>query len=215
MARPATNLSVRLKKLESAQSRIKGLKRGTLLTSMPTAELLGVRWPTLRDWCNEITGFEDSGAFVRGGNGIEWEFDPHKTLAFLLKHFRGNIAAQAKKSRAQTKAIGAEMPDSEVAPTLAETKDLVNLTLTLEAAKERQNHFTPTRDTAAFLSGYNQHVVDGIMGVRTKVDPNGKLPPNIRKAIDGYLRGVASDVHAKAQAYIGDLSAGSKQAGVG
>lgn len=215
MARPSTNLNSRLEKLDAAAARAAKLKRGTKLTAMPMAELLGVRWPTLRDWCDEIGELEASGAVVRGGNGIDWSFDPRRSTKILAAHFRAKIEGQAKKSREITKAIGVNMPAGESAPSFGETKQLVDLTLAVTAAAEKQKQFARADEVADFIDGYNQAVVDGILGVRTKVDPNGNLPPHVRKAVDDHLRSLAAKVHERAAKYIGaQRSAGIQQSGV-
>lgn len=214
MARPATNLSARLAKLAQAKARAEKLPQRATLTSKPMSEMIGVTWNVLRDWCSDIDGFETSGAFVRGGNGIEWEFKPRKTIAFLAKHFETRKTAQTKKSRAITKAVGVTLPDDE-APSLAETKDLVGLTLAVVAAMERQGLFVLASDAADFLAGYNRRVVEGIMGVKTKIDPNGNLPAQVRADVDGYLRAVATEVDLAAQQAIGDYRARAEQAGTG
>lgn len=214
MARPATNLSARLAGLQRAKARAAKLPVKAILSSKPMSELLGVTWNVVRGWCDEIDGFEASGSFTRGGNGIEWEFKPRKTVAFLIKHFETRKTAQTKKSRAITKAVGVTLPDDE-APSLDETKSLVGLTLAVVAATERQKTYTLAEDVVSFLAGYNQSVLDGIMGVRTKIDPNGNLPAQVRKDVDGYLRAVATEVAAKAKHFIEEHNAGLQQAGTG
>ena len=201
MARPSTNASVRLTRLEAAIPKVAALKRGEVLSAGPMTKLLGVSWPTLREWCDALPGFAESKAFVAGGNGVEYQFRAKRTLDWLLKHFRGVMDRQAVESRRLTKAVGVNLPASET-PSLAETKDLVNLTLTVVEASERQGHYVRADDVANFIEGYNETVISGIMGVRTKVDPNGKLPVALRRQVDEYLRSVAAGAHAKAQSYI-------------
>ncbi|WP_310530707.1 hypothetical protein [Novosphingobium sp.] len=215
MARAASNIEVHLRRLATAKPRIAKLKRGELLSSMPMAEMLGVRWPALRDWCGDIEGFEASGAFERGGNGVEWKFDPRKVHAFLTNHFAKRVKQQAVKSAKLTKAVGVTMSPDEAAPSLAETKDLVNLTLAVTAAQEKQGYFIPAHQVSDFIAGYNEAVVSGILGTRTKVDPNGNLPVAVRKALDEHLRSLATAVHALAQKFIGDCGARSEQGGTG
>ena len=132
------SLSARLRQLEVAKARANALPRGAKLSFEPMRELLGLATrAALRDWCDSIEGFEASKAFVRGGNGVEWEFDPRKTVAFLLKHFSRQIEAQATRSRKIAKAVGVNLPAAETAPSLQETKQLVELTLTVTAAQEK------------------------------------------------------------------------------
>jgi len=213
MARPGTSINARIGKLITAEQRAKKFKRGEVLASKPMCEVLGVSWPTLRDWCNDIAELEVSGAVVRGGNGIEWQFKPARTVAIILKSLSKQRDGQAKKSREISKAIGVSLSPDESAPSLSETKDLVNLTLAVVAAQEKQGRYTPTEQMLDFIERYNQRVVEGIMGVRTRMDPNGKLPPQIRAEIDKHLRAVATEVHGEAKRFIGEHCAGSIQAG--
>ncbi|MBK6800349.1 MAG: hypothetical protein IPG83_02360 [Novosphingobium sp.] len=215
MAKSATNLTARIRRLEAAKVRADKLPARQVLTFKPMSDLLGVSRQVLTGWADEIDGFETSGAFERGGNGIEWQFKPRKTVAFLLKHFRKAADKQSAKSRELSRSVGVRMADDDEALSMTEVKERVNLTLTVVAAAERQKLYTPTDEVRSVFDGYNQAVVDGIMGVRTKVDPNGNLPPHIRKQVDEYLRSVAAAVHASAQRYIEGINAGSEQAGVG
>lgn len=212
--RPQAGLTTRLARLQEAKVRAEELKRNAKLSSKPMADLLRVRWPSLRDWCDEVPALEAKGAVIRGGNGVEWEFIARKTIDILIAHFQALIEGQAKKSQQISRAIGVNLPETEI-PTLAETKDLVNLTLTVVAASEKQGRYTLTDEMTDFVQGYNQSVVDGIMGVRTQVDPNGNLPPHVRSAVDKYLRSVATQVHAKAAAFIEEYRADPRQAGTG
>jgi len=215
MAKSSTNLTARIRRLEAAKVRADKLPAREVLTFGPMMQLLGVSRPVLVGWADEVEGFEASGAFKRGGNGIEWEFRPRRTVDFLLRHFRKAADGQARKSRELTKSIGVSLAEDDGDVSLAEVKDRVNLTLTVTAAGEKQGHYTLAEDVRSFVTGYNQSVVDGIMGVRTKVDPNGNLPPLLRKQIDEYLRSVATAAHAKAAQFVKDFRAGTEQAGVG
>lgn len=214
MSRPPSNLSARIRRLEAAKARADKLTARQSLSFKPMLELLGVSRPTLTEWC-DLPGFEQSGCFVRGGNGIEWEFKARRSVDWLLKHFRKEAERQAEKSRALTKSIGVQVSERDDDLSLAEVKDRVNLTITLTQAAERQQQYVLASEMAAFLTGYNQRVLDGIMGVRTRVDPNGNLPPHIRREVDEYLRSVASEVHVEAARFIEEHSAGLQQRGIG
>ena len=216
MSAQPNSLSARLRQLEAAKVRADGLPRRAKVTFRPMLELLDLKTPaTLRDWCRDIPGFEESKSFVRGGNGIEWEFDPRKTVAFLLKHFRGEIARQTTKRKRITEAAGVRMPVAEESASLAETKQLVELTLAVVAANEKQGHYAAAEEVADFIAGYNEELVGGILGVKTKVDPNGNLPPAVRKEIDGELRLLATRLNTLAGKYIEAKRAGIGQGATG
>lgn len=213
MAAQSNGLSARIRQLEAAEQRAKALPAKATLSFKPMQELLAVSRPVLTGWCNDIDGFEASGAFIRGGNGIEWEFKPRKTVAFLLKHHRGVISAQAAKSRKISEAVGVKLPESEEAVSLAETRQLIDLTLKVTEAQEAQGRYVVAEDVAQFIGDYNEEVVSGLMGVKTKVDPNGNLPPAVRKAVDEELRRVAALVHAKAEKFVKGLTGAGLQQG--
>lgn len=202
MSQSAVSIGARIRRLELAEQRAAALPKKERLASRAMCELIGVSWPILRGWCDDYEQLERRGAVVRGGNGIEWQFDPRKTIALLLQVMRKARDGQAKKSRAITKAVGVTVSPTEEAPSLTETKQLVDLTMTVTAAKEKQGGYTPTADTRDFLIGYNQAVVDGILGVRVKVDPSGALSPAIRQAVDDELRALAVMVNGIAAKYI-------------
>ena len=181
------------------------------------AELLALGWPTLRDWVDATPALEAKGAVKRGGNGVPWEFKPLRTIDILIAHFTARTEKQAQKNKAIRKAVGVSLPDDEDAATFVETKQMVDMTLSVHAAKDKQGAYTPAAEVAAFLEGYNQHVVAAIFGVRTQVDPNGNLPPQVRAQVDDYLRSVATHVHAEASKYIEEqrARAGLQQERVG
>lgn len=216
MAAQSNGLSARIRQLEAAEKRAAALPAKTRLSFKPMQELLAVSRPVLTGWCSDIDGFEASGAFVRGGNGIEWEFNPRKTVAYLLKHHRGVIARQTAKSQKIAKAVGVTLPDGEESSSLAETRQMIDLTLKVTEAQERQGRYIPVDEVSTFLAGYNEEIVSGLMGTKTKVDPNGNLPPAVRKAVDEELRRVAALVHDRATKFIGKLrGADLRQGGVG
>ena len=215
MAAQAISHGARLRQLEAAKARADALPRKARLSFVPMMDLLGVRArKTVIEWC-DLPGMAESGAYIRGDNGIAWEFEPRKFVAALIKHYRSLIAGQAKKSQKIAKAVGVTLPAAEESVSMAETKQLVELTLTVTAAQEKQGRYTVADEVADFIAGYNEDLVSGILGVKTKVDPNGNLPPTVRKAVDEELRSLATALHAKAAKYIEAQRAGFEQGAIG
>lgn len=178
-------------------------------------DFLGFSWPTVRKWVNDYPTLDNPHNLRRGGQGSRYEFNPRRTLRALVV-----LATQQSESLISDnveirRKIGVDLPDTERAATLDETKSLINMTLTVEAAAKEQGKYTPTEEMIAFLEGYNEAVVSGILGVKTKTDPNGKLPPNVRAEMDGYLRKVTADVHEKAGKFIEEQRARLQQARIG
>lgn len=215
MARPSQSAAVRLKKLEGLRSALRALPRGTILSLREMHELLGVSRSTLREWTDTIPAFEESGAFGRGAEGVEYEFCPVRTLWFLIDHFAAIVDGQREKNRSLKQSVGVTLPESDSAASFQETKELVNLTIAVTSAAKEQGRYTPTEQMIAFVSGYNQAVVSGVLGIRTKIDPNGTLPPDVREHVDAHLRLVASDAYERAATFIEERSADLQQAGAG
>ena len=209
-----TSARARLRSLEKAKERAATLKRGETMTAQPMSKLIGVSWPVLRGWCDEIEGFEESGAFERGANGIEYTFRPRRVIAYLVKHFTRITQADDKKRSELTRAAGLKVSDQDEPPGLQETKDLVNLTITVVQASEKQKLYVLAEDMADFITGYNEAVLNGILGIRTKIDPNGNFPPKLRQQVDEYVRSVAAAAHASAEKFVRTKRAGIQQTGI-
>lgn len=209
------DLTSRLRKLETALERAKKLARGTVLDAQPMAQLLGFSWVTLREWVDDHPQLEQPKLMVRGGQGVNWEFKPVAFTTALIKIFKAEAEQRREHNRSFQRKAGLKLPEAESAASFEEAKGLVQLTLTVVAATERQGGYTETEKVTAFLEGYNQQVVNGILGVKTQVDPNGNLPPHLREAVDGYLRSVATGVHELASKFIEEHRAGLQQAGTG
>lgn len=172
--------SARIQRLEAAKLRINELPQDGKLSSKPMAEALSVSWPTLREWC-DLEEFYGTGAFVRGGNGIEWEFDPHKTVEVLLSHFRSLVASDAERNAPSLKAQGIESPSTS----LVEAGRLMHLTNAAEEARRRAGlTYDAAPVTSAFdrIAALNNRVHGGSLASR--VDPTGQLDPILRRRID-------------------------------
>lgn len=192
MARQTTSLEARLRKLEAAKARAAAHGSKVALRSKPMAELLGVTWNVLRDWCNELAGFEESGAFVRGGLGHEWEFKPRKTVAFLIAHFNRQAAREAAKSKAIGKATGAEVLLGE---SLTDTRHAYELARSIKREKRIDGEHV-RRDHVQWLFGTSmERTRSRVMSVVTKADPNGNFPPAQRERVEAACRAVLLELY--------------------
>lgn len=213
MAR-GTDTGGRIKRLEHALEQARKLPKKTVLESNPMRELMGYSWVQLRNWCNDYPHIEASGAFIRGGNGVAWQFKPVATIEALLAQFRSEVDQNNRRNRRLQSAVGVSLPEEESTASLDETAKLVRLTLEVQKTKLDQGQYTPTASVAEFLDSYNRVVVEGILGAETEADPTGRLDPAVREAMNEALRNLAVRVHAKAEAYIGEYRARAEQAGV-
>lgn len=192
MAKRGNSLSARLAKLETALAKAKKLKRGSKVTFEPMMQLLGVSRPVLRDWCTEIPGFEESGAFVRGGNGIEWEFNPVKSIRFLIGHFKAEQAKRVDKAKRLRKAIGGDVLDN--LPDDMTVDEIVKAVQAARAVREEQESqgalVRVTHVVSVFERAFNRMLQAGIQAGREQ-DPTGQWPPEFaekwQNAIDTLI----------------------------
>lgn len=206
--------TARIEGLEAAKRRIEQIEDRQSLSSKPMAELLNVSWPTLRGWCDSVGAFTDSKAFIRGGNGIEWEFDPVKTVDALLSHFRGELDKRQDHNRRVVESAGIEMDPSEASNIdIVDLKRQVDLTIAIQEQKMRVGGYVPAPEVTNFLRGYNQAAIGAVLGTGTSIDPTGALPSNIRSAMDELLREVAATMNQRCTEYIRSFSAGFVEAG--
>jgi hypothetical protein len=193
MAR-AVDITARIASLERALVRAKALPADTIFDSKPMTELASVSWVSLKEWCDAIPEFDGSDCFVRGGQGIAWEFKPVKTIETLLAHFKGERERRTDRNREVAKQVGLSSHDP--APIeLGELTKQVDLTLKLTDAKEKQKGYIPAALFSDFMVRYNSAAVQGVLGVKVQVDPTGSLPPDISEQMDEKLRGVAAAMH--------------------
>ncbi len=208
------SISARIEALEAAKRRIEALDECEKMSSRPMSDLLGVTWPSLRKWCDSFQSFSDSGAFVRGGNGIEWEFDPQATVDALLAHFRGEMAQRQDRNRRVVESAGIHMDSVEAGQIdIAELKKQVDLTIAIQEQKMRMGGYTPSPKVSEFIRGYNQAAIGAVLGTETTIDPTGILPPNIRAAMNEELRKVAVTLNQRCTEFIRSFGAGSVEMG--
>lgn len=215
MAAASTSDNLRLKRLETAREKAVKLPRGTILGAKPMADLIAVRWPTLRDWCDEIDALETKGAMVRGGNGVDYEFKPLKAIDVLIKHFGARVAAQRQKNRKINRATGIQLSESDDDVSFQDARGQVGLTVTVVDYRIKQGNYTPKQNVVDLFSEYNQMVVNGILGIRTKMDPSGSREKYTKAELDDALRVLATNIHANAERLLkGKIGARLQQNGI-
>ena len=206
MARTQEDPASRIRILESAKARTRKLKRGATLSAQPMSELAGVSWPTLRGYCNDLDGFEASGAFRRGAEGIAWTFDPRKTIAFLLKHFRGiqrENVAETKRVKAVVGGGGSALDSVPDDFDLDKIGKLVRVSKELQRSRQDQGLLVEAAPLADLFMRYNSTVQNAILEAGQKADPTGTWPADIRDSFEHELRSVLVHVEAEARKVLG------------
>lgn len=207
-----TSTTVRLRRLLVAKQRVFTLPRGQVLKGPPTAKVLGVSWATLRGWCDDIEGFEQSGAFERGSQGMEYEFCPVRTVWFLIEHFEAQRAEMTGKTQSDASLSGAELGPSDDAESWEEVRGRTVLSITVTQAQEKQKRTCDTN----LVKGLFWSAFDGwqnaIMGSRTRMDPGGQMTPAQSEEVNEQLRFACSLGREGAEQAMKEFDAGLEQA---
>lgn len=208
MARNATSLSARIRLLEKSLEKAAQMPRGETLSFEPMRHLLGVSTPILRGWCREIEGFEQSGCFDAGGNGIEWVFEPRATVLWLLRHFEAERDAASAKARRMKDMAGGEtlraVPDDF---DLRETRELIDAALRTQDLRERQGALIDATAVASAAAGMFGEMQTAGLQAAQEMDPLGEWPPEIRSKVEDGIRGLMLKQQRAAKEFIAKTGA--------
>lgn len=185
MPRTVLNPQARLTQLRIAKKRADAHPVKATLTAEPMAKLLGVSWQgALRRWCNELPGFEQSGCFVRGGQGIEWTFKVRRTTDWLIRHFEREEQALKDKSRRTEKVLG--LPDGMMPDgfTLGDVDKSMAIYQKIAEQKREAGLWVPREHVENILREVLVAARDHCLGVIGVADPNGVFPPEIREKVE-------------------------------
>lgn len=210
MARPGTSAAVRLKKLEASLEKTRSIPCGTALSFEPMLALLGISSrQVLRGWCREIPGFEESGAFETGGNGIEWKFEPRATILFLIRHFEAERDAAAARNKAMKDMAGGTaleaVPDDF---DMRQTREMIDLSLKVQDARERAQTLVPIAPVAAALRRMFGAMQAAGLQAAQKLDPLGQWPPQVRESVEDGIRSLMAEQRDAARNCLVELRSG-------
>ena len=211
MARSKTSVSARLNRLIKAKERIFALPRGELLKAKPMAKALGISWPILLGWCDDIDGFEQSGAFERGAQGMDYQFCPVRTVWFLIEHFEAMRAEFSGKTQEEATKAGITLEEGDGAESWEEVRGRTNLSITVTQAQERQKRTCETDLVKGLFWASFDGWQTAIMGIRTRMDPNGQMTAAQREELDEQLRFACSIGRDGAEQAMKEFDAGLEQ----
>lgn len=205
MARPTTKFSARLSRLEATRAKVAALPRGTLLTADPMAKLLGTNWKTLRDWCDELPGFEASGAFERGSNGLKYEFCPVRTLWFLIDHFRAQTEAEVEKADRVSAMVMGSDAEAMRGIDLDDMRKILDLQDRLADARERNGDLTDAKRVGMALNRVMSRMQEAALTAPQELDPAGQWSPVMRANVDRALQHTLLRQRAAAREVVKEL----------
>lgn len=205
MARPGASEDVRIRKLYGSLERAKtaGLV-GQVLTQAPMCELLGVKPATLRPWLDDEE-VENSGAFIRGGRGADYSFDPIATIWVLIRFFERQRDAKASQNmRLRRMVAGDRLDDAPDDMTVRDVREAMQLHLQiLEADKEAGRLI----DAEASARRYSELVLamrEACLSAPQKLDPTNQWEPEFREKFDNALADFMVLLRQAGEGLIGD-----------
>lgn len=150
-----------------------------------------------------------------GSEGKSYQFRLVTVLDHLIAKAKARIESSRKHNEQHARAAGVqiEAENNNVAVlSLAELAKLAQMTMQVQEWKKSQGELIEASKMADFLAKYNTLVVNGILGVSSKVDPTSILPLDVRREMDEELRNLAVMINAEAKKFIGELRADIQQA---
>lgn len=213
----AKSLSIagRLESLNLALKRARDMDDDIRLEAEPMRQLIGVSWPSLRSWCDEISLFfedKNNDCFVRGGQGVSWQFNPVRTIEVLIEHFEQEMKSRNTRSEKIQKSVGVSSGAGDDIIEVSDLSKMIDMTLKLHAAKTQAGEFIPVEEVRDFIKSYNNNFVQLIMSVTTKIDSTGSLSPEVIDLMNEYLRSIAVSCSEESETYLKELDANIKQA---
>ena len=211
MARPKTGPREWLKRLEKAEPKAREAgKGGRKLSAEPMSELLGVTWVTLRGLANDNPAFEDSGAFIRGGNGVEWEFKPIATVKWLQEHFAAVEKVRVDAARRQRKLVGGDglegLPEDA---TLKDIQEAIKTSAMIREEKLRSGKLVDAEQMGSALNSMMAKMQAAMVKSANRADPTNRWPAEIREAFDNAISEVGEQMVLAGEAELRRLSGGA------
>ena len=207
MSKKLINPQGRIKILSAAQKRAKSVfKKDEVLSARPMCEVLSVSWGTLKNWCEEIEGFEASGAFTRGGEGIKWNFKVHETIEYLLAWAKSAQTAEKAQQKRVSKLVGIPKENLPATFNLDDLQKSVRIQREFQSQKIAQGKLCDVDVVSLAFTLYNSTVQQTILDAAQRADPNGIWKPEIRESFENELRNILLSVERAAQDCVNAIS---------
>jgi hypothetical protein len=190
MPRASEAVDVRLKKLEKAMDRAVAWPEPTASAVPMAKQIIGVSWTVLRDWCNEIPGFDEAGAFERGAQGNKWSFRPVATVWFLVKHFRGEHEAALARASGLREAIGMTGDTAGPAMGIEEMAKMIKLHQAFREEKMQQGLLVPRERAETAIEQMVSHMQQAALNAAREQDPTNQWEPDIAEAFQGAVESI-------------------------
>lgn len=188
MARPAASEETRIRRLRDALSRAKSENMiGETIGQGPMCDLLGTNPATLRSWLDDEE-VSASGAFIRGGQGVNYLFNPIATIWVLIRYFeRLRDQKVAENSRIREMVAGDKLAEAPPEMTVRDVRDAMRLNLDLIAAEKEQGLLVDAAASRATFQELALSMRDTLLSAPQRLDPENAWKPEFREKFDNAL----------------------------
>lgn len=210
MARAKTSPTARLEALRRVKPRLRRFKKDETLSARPMAEFIGVTWPVLRQWCDEFPALEETGAFVRGGNGVEWVFRPREMVAGLTAEFDALVrTGREKAARVRRMVAGANADAIPEDASLDDMRKQLEVSARLRIEREAHGKLVDAEETVGVLQRVFGSMRDAGLRTVQVMDPNGRWTPEQRQMAQDIATGILVAQETAAQNCLKEIHGGA------
>jgi len=184
MARLGASEEQRIAKLHDALRRAKELYQpGERIGHKAMCGLLGITHYTLREWL-EDPAVEASGAFVRGGRGLGYEFDPFLMIWVLLWFWERKRSDKVLANAKVREAVGGKLDDAPGDMTMREVRDAMQVSLQLLTAEKEAGELVKAAEAASTYRAIVTAMRETLLSAPQRQDPENKWPTELREMFD-------------------------------
>ena len=188
MARPGASEETRIRKLRDALQRAKSSEMiGETIGQKPMCELIGVKPATLRPWLDDAE-VEGSGAFVRGGRGVDYQFNPIATIWVLIRYFeRLRDEKINHNQRIREMVAGDKLDDIPLEMPMREVREAMDINLRILAQEKEAGLLVDAAASRATFQELLLGVRDTLLSAPQRLDPENTWATELRESVDDAL----------------------------
>ncbi|WP_374648661.1 hypothetical protein [Rhizorhabdus sp.] len=176
-------------------------RRDDVANAEEMAKILKMTWRNLRLIIDADAAFPIQS---RGAEGIAWEFRVAKVLDHLIKRCRSEIQANSAKHRRLAELAGVSVPEDADGMSLADLRQINLLQMDAQRRKMDQGEWVPRAQVQTLFTSFFSMVQSEHQSTAAKIDPTGRLPAEVRAAVQDHMRGLLVRLHDKFGAFISD-----------
>jgi hypothetical protein len=187
MARLGASEEQRIAKLHDALRRAKELYQpGERIGHKAMCGLLNISHYTLREWLEDPI-VEASGAFVRGGRGHGYEFDPILMIWVFTWFWERKRSEKVLANAKDREAFGGKIDDAPGDMTMREVRDAMQVSLQLLTAEKEAGELVKAAEAASTYRAIVTAMRETLLSAPQRQDPENKWPTELREMFDNAL----------------------------